>query len=100
MNHCVSNCDIIINTDYRTLYEFHKTGGYDLTLVASVKEFLIPCSACKLNEEGHLANIDEKPSYDFLINTGFYILNQMFWNLYLKTLFHITHLIEKARVKE
>ena len=33
----VSNCDIIINTDYRTLYEFHKTGGYDLTLVASVK---------------------------------------------------------------
>ena len=45
-----------------------------MTLVASAKEYIIPYGTCELNEEGHLLHINEKPQYDFLINTGLYVL--------------------------
>jgi dTDP-glucose pyrophosphorylase len=93
----VTNCDIIIKTDYASLYEFHQKGGYDITLVASAKEYVIPYGTCELNEEGHLSHINEKPKYDFLINTGLYVLNPDVLSLIPKDEFyHITHLIEDA----
>lgn len=94
----VTNCDIIIKADYGCLYEFHQQGGYDVTLVASTKQFIIPYGTCELNGAGHLSRIDEKPSYDFLINTGLYVLNPGVLELIPENkFFHITHLIEKAK---
>lgn len=94
----VTNCDIIIKADYTSLYEFHQKGGYDITLVASAKEYIIPYGTCELNGEGHLSHINEKPKYDFLINTGLYILNPDILNFIPKDKFyHITHLIEYAK---
>ena len=94
----VTNCDIIIKADYASLYEFHQEGGYDISLVASAKEYVIPYGTCKLDSAGHLSHIDEKPSYDFLVNTGLYVLNPNVLKLIPKnTFFHITHLIEKAK---
>ncbi len=93
----VTNCDIIIKTDYNKLYEFHKKGGYSITLVASAKEFIIPYGTCKLNSEGHLLHITEKPKYDFLVNTGLYILNPDILELIPENKFyHITNLITDA----
>ncbi|MDB4794723.1 nucleotidyltransferase family protein [bacterium] len=94
----VTNCDIIIKADYKSLYEFHKKGGYDLTLVASAKEYVIPYGTCELNSDGNLSHINEKPKYDFLINTGLYVLNPDLLRLIPKDkFFHITHLIENAK---
>jgi dTDP-glucose pyrophosphorylase len=94
----VTNCDIIIKADYVDLYEFHQKGGYDITLVASAKEYIIPYGTCELNDEGHLSHINEKPHYDFLINTGLYILNPDMLKLIPENKFyHITHLIEDAK---
>ena len=94
----VTNCDIIIKADYTSLYEFHQKGGYDVTLVASTKEYIIPYGTCELNGDGHLSHINEKPHYDFLINTGLYVLNPDVLKLIPKnTFFHITHLIEDAK---
>ena len=96
----VTNCDIIIKADYENIYKFHKEGKYDVTLVASTKEYIIPYGTCKLNDNGHLSHIDEKPSYNFLINTGLYILNPEVLKLVPKNkFFHITHLIENAKNK-
>jgi dTDP-glucose pyrophosphorylase len=93
----VTNCDIIVKIDYTSLYEFHQKGEYDITLVASAKEYIIPYGTCELNGEGHLSHINEKPKYDFLINTGLYVLNPDILNLIPKDKFyHITHLIEDA----
>ena len=93
----VSNCDIIIKTDYASLYEFHRKGSYDITLVASAKEYVIPYGTCELNSDGHLFSINEKPKYDFLINTGLYVLNPDILNLIPENKFyHITQLIEDA----
>ena len=96
----VTNCDVIINTDYRTLYEFHKKNKYDLTLVAAAKTYTVPYGTCELNEDGGLSHINEKPSYEFLTNTGLYILNPDLLKLIPKNkFFHITELIEKVKNK-
>jgi NDP-sugar pyrophosphorylase family protein len=96
----VTNCDTIIKADYANLYEFHQKGDYDITLVASAKEYVIPYGTCELNNGGHLAHINEKPKYDFLINTGLYVMNPRVLNLIPKNRFyHITHLIENAKKK-
>ena len=96
----VTNCDIIIKADYASLYEFHQKNNYDITLVASAKEYIIPYGTCELNAEGHLSHINEKPMYNFLINTGLYILNPDVLNIIPKDKFyHITHLIEDAKTQ-
>jgi NDP-sugar pyrophosphorylase family protein len=96
----VTNCDIIIKTDYSDLYEFHQKGDYDITLVASEKEYIIPYGTCQLNKDGHLDHINEKPTYYFLINVGLYILNPDVLKLIPENKFyHITHLIEDAKNK-
>jgi dTDP-glucose pyrophosphorylase len=94
----MTNCDIIIKADYAGLYEFHMEGKYDITLVASAKEYVIPYGTCELNKDGHLSHINEKPRYDFLINTGLYVLNPEVIKLIPeKKLFHMTNLIEEAK---
>jgi len=94
----VSNCDIIIEADYADLYSFHKTNGYYITLVASAKQFNIPYGICELNGEGSLDRIKEKPEYNFLVNTGLYVLNPDVLELIPDNkLFHITHLIDKIK---
>jgi len=94
----VSNCDIIIKTDYADLYGFHTKNGYDITLVASTKQFNIPYGICELNGSGSLKRIEEKPEYNFLVNTGLYVLNPDVISLIPdKGLFHIPHLIDKVK---
>lgn len=96
----VTNCDIIIKTDYFSLYEFHKKEDYDLTLVASAKEYIIPYGTCELNDNGDLSHINEKPKYEFLINTGLYVLNPDLFHLIPRNKFYnITQLIEDAKNK-
>tara|TARA_Y100001970_G_scaffold15871_1_gene17852 strand:+ start:37593 stop:38642 length:1050 start_codon:yes stop_codon:yes gene_type:complete len=96
----VTNCDILIKSNYGSLYNFHLKGNYDITLVASAKEYIIPYGTCELDSNGQLLRINEKPQYDFLINTGLYILNAEILELIPKNKFyHITHLIEEAKQK-
>jgi len=94
----VTNCDILINADLQSLYDFHQKDGHAITLVASAKRYVIPYGTCKLNGEGHLSHINEKPGYDFLVNTGVYVLNpEVLGFIPENTFFHITHLIEKVK---
>jgi len=94
----VSNCDIIIQADYSDIYSFHTNNGYDITLVASARQFNIPYGICVLNVSGSLERIQEKPNYNLLVNTGLYVLNPDVINLVPDDgLFHITHLMDKVK---
>lgn len=75
-NIIVSNCDIVIETDIAELVEFHQLNDYDLTLVASLKDYHIPYGVCELEKGGSLARIAEKPQYSFLVNTGMYVVRR------------------------
>ena len=70
----VSNCDIIVQADYVSIFDFHKKGNYDLTLVGSMQQYTIPYGVCDIDNGGVLKGIREKPEYDFLVNTGLYLL--------------------------
>ena len=94
----VSNCDIIIQTDYSDLYLFHVQNGYDITLVASTKRFNIPYGICELNGNGSLELIREKPGYSFLVNTGLYVLSPNVIGLIPDDeVFHMTDLMDKVK---
>ena len=89
----VTNCDIIIKADHQKLYNFHLKNKFDITLVASAKEYIIPYGTCDLTEDGHLAQINEKPKFNFLVNTGLYVLNPDIL-IPQNKFYHITHLID------
>ena len=96
----ITNCDIVINTNYKAIYDFHKSGNHDLTLVASMRNYKIPYGVCKLKGDGKLKTIEEKPEYDFLVNTGLYVLNSSILKLIPKdTYFDMTDLISKVKAK-
>lgn len=92
----VSNCDIIIKDDYYKIYDFHKKQGFILSVVTSLQHFKIPYGVCEIDEQGCLTKIKEKPEYDFLVNTGMYILNPEALNyIPADTFFNITDLIQE-----
>ncbi|MBO8132047.1 MAG: CBS domain-containing protein [Candidatus Marinimicrobia bacterium] len=72
---CVSNCDIIIKSDYTEIYKFHKKNGYIITIVCSLQHHIIPYGICEIENGGILKMFIEKPRYDLLVNTGMYIFN-------------------------
>jgi dTDP-glucose pyrophosphorylase len=94
----VSNCDVIIDTDYSKVYDFHVSKKYDLTLVASMVNYKIPYGVCDIENGGDLKHIIEKPEYNFLINTGFYLLNpDVLEFIPDNEFYHITDLIEELK---
>ena len=95
----VSNCDIIIKSNYNKIIEFHNQGKYDLTLVACMHHFTIPYGICSIEEGGCLKEISEKPEFDYLVNTGMYILEPKIIDLIPdNTFYHITQLIEDLKI--
>lgn len=94
----VSNCDIIIDQDYRDVYEYHKSKGNDMTVVAAVKSFKIPYGVIETGEDGLMTDLQEKPEQTYMINTGVYLLQpELIDEIPEGEFFHITHLIEKVR---
>lgn len=96
----LTNCDIIIEADYNDLLKHHKEHGNDITIVASLKHYNIPYGICETINGGTLINIKEKPEYDFLVNTGMYVIKNNVLEFIPKDEFYnATDLVEKV-VKE
>jgi len=74
-NFFLTNCDSMILSNYKFIYKFHEEKNLDLTIVCSKKTHKIPYGTCILNSKGMLSCINEKPIYNFLVNTGFYVAN-------------------------
>ena len=78
----VTNCDVVIQANLADLVSFHIENKYDVTLVASLKDYRIPYGVCELEKGGgSLARITEKPQYSFLVNTGMYVVRRDKLNL-------------------
>lgn len=69
----VSNCDIVVDTDYAQVLKMHREQGSLMTLVACHKEVELPYGILEI-KNGSLKRFQEKPNYDILINTGVYLL--------------------------
>ena len=94
----VTNCDIIIKTDYDELYSYHISKDNDITVVASVKNYNIPYGICEIKNGGALTNLKEKPEYNFLVNTGMYVVKpEVLRYIPEDTFFHFTDLINAVQ---
>jgi len=90
----VSNCDILIEADYADILKFHRQKKNKITLVSSMKNFTIAYGVCEIQSGGALKTIREKPEYDFLVNTGMYILEaSVLKDIPRNTFYNITDLI-------
>ena len=70
----MSNCDILINDDLECVYKTHKARKNKITFVCSMKDVVIPYGVVETNQEGYITNIQEKPNYSHLVNTGVYLI--------------------------
>lgn len=94
----VSNCDIIIDQDYRDVYDYHKENKNDITIITAVKSYQIPYGVVETGKNGVMIDLSEKPELPYMINTGVYILQSELINEIPENQnFHITHLIEKVK---
>lgn len=96
----VSNCDIIIDQDYRDVYDYHRDNKNDLTIVTAVKNYHIPYGVIETGNDGLMTVLKEKPDITYMINTGVYILNpELIDEIPEGLFFHITHLMEKVKAR-
>lgn len=94
----VSNCDIIVDQDYRDVYDYHVNNNNDITVVTAIKSFHIPYGVIETGDNGLMKGISEKPDVSYMINTGVYIIEpQLINEIPENTFYHITDLIDKVR---
>ena len=98
-NFLLTNCDTIINADLNNIYKYHKKNKFDITIVSCLKKVDIPYGVCELDDEQIFIKINEKPNYNFLINTGLYFLNKEVIDLIPSEKFDMNQLIELAKTK-
>ncbi|MDF2801227.1 MAG: hypothetical protein K0S61_1130 [Anaerocolumna sp.] len=90
----VSNCDILIDANYSDILKYHKRDNNKITLVTSLKHYTIPYGVIEISATSDVKNMIEKPEYDYLVNTGMYILEPEALNdIPEDTFYHITDLI-------
>lgn len=95
----VTNCDIIVETDYHEIYKYHVAQKNDITVVGVVKHYPIPYGVLETAENGLLTGIQEKPELTFKINSGMYILEpSTLEHIPDNRQYHITELIEHLRL--
>ena len=92
----ITNCDILINTEYDSILSYHDKNSCDMTIVSSVKNTTIPYGVINIKEDGIVESLIEKPSLSHLINTGMYILDPRYIDeIPPNCVFHMTDLVNK-----
>ena len=71
----LTNCDILIDADYTAIYEQHKKKGNFITMILSEYKETIPYGVVSIDDNNNYTGVTEKPTLQYLINTGVYIVN-------------------------
>jgi len=70
----LSNCDILVDADYESIYNYHKKCNNLITMICAIKNVVIPYGVVELSDNGKIDNMVEKPEFSFLTNTGMYLV--------------------------
>jgi len=96
----VSNCDILVDADYADIIKYHKENGYKITMVTSLKNYVIPYGVVEMHNGGNIKTIKEKPEYNLQVNTGLYVLEpEVIADVPENEFYHITELINQYIAK-
>ncbi len=93
----LSNCDTILDADFAGIYRFHRENRNEITMVCTVRDFTIPYGVVELNDAGQIDRVIEKPSHNYLVNTGVYVLNKrVIDSIPRDRVYHTTDLIRET----
>lgn len=93
----MTNCDILVDCDFSDLLNYHRENKHILTMVGAEMSMTVPYGTVISDESGNVNGFTEKPSYDFVANTGVYLIEPEFLDYIPKNTFiHITDVIEKC----
>lgn len=96
----MTNCDILVETDYSKIFNYHKKSKNIITIVSANKKLILPYGIIKTECNNYVMDLEEKPEVNLLINTGFYIIEPNFLDLIPDNIFiHITDIIKNC-IKE
>ena len=94
----VSNCDNLIDQDFRDVYDYHVSNNNEMTIVTAIKTMQIPYGVIECGDNGILTDLKEKPESTYMINSGVYILNpDLIDEIPEGQFFHITDLMGVVR---
>ena len=71
----LSNCDILVKTDYREVLDFHHQKSFAITIVGALIHHRMPYGVCRIENGGTLIDLVEKQEHDYLVNTGMYVIS-------------------------
>lgn len=93
----MTNCDVLIDCNYADILAQHKEYGNIITMVCAKKNLMIPYGTIEIGEQNQILSMKEKPTVDYNINTGVYMIEPEFLNLIPDTgSIHLPQLIELA----
>ncbi len=97
----VTNCDIVLDQDYSDILDYHTSAKNEITVVGAIKSMDMPYGVLHTKKGGALSRIEEKPEMNYLVNTGFYVLEPaLLAEIPEGDIFHMTHLIDKVMARE
>jgi len=70
----VANADVLTNVPFDNVLRFHEESKADVTCVVRTHHLSIPYGVVEL-DGNDVVGLREKPSYDFIINAGIYVLS-------------------------
>ncbi len=94
----VTNCDSVVEANYADILERHNRSNSVITMVCCKKSVTIPYGVIQTNANGEVTQMLEKPCYELLANTGFYVVSPEFIDMIPDGVFTpITDVIERCR---
>jgi len=71
----VINGDTLTTLDYRQLMQYHEQQGGIVTIASHKRQVKIDFGVLNVNNQGALTNYDEKPTLDYLVSMGVYVVS-------------------------
>ena len=70
----LSNCDILVDSDYEYILSEHTKRNNHITMICALQNIQIPYGTVRTDSDNNIIALEEKPSIECLINTGMYVL--------------------------
>ncbi|MFW9888298.1 MAG: sugar phosphate nucleotidyltransferase, partial [Candidatus Thorarchaeota archaeon] len=71
----VMNADVLTELDLKKLLKFHNASKSELTVALKRVEMKVPYGVAELGNDFNLIRMDEKPTLEYLINSGIYAVS-------------------------
>ena len=96
----MTNCDVLLDCDYAEILRSHKMQQNIITMICAKKKQTIPYGTIEIGEDDQIFSMKEKPTIEYNINTGVYLIEPDFLDLIPENeSIHLPQLIDVALEK-